>query len=263
MAAGVFLCDWFQNNSKLFTDVYGISGNNLYWPRKRWLHFSAVPESSIDPKAKGLWWKSTLLCYVTLYPCCLYRCSDPGVEISCWWRSNSPELWTVLFAGPEFKCCLFCKHVNGNNLETLSCFRKVIYFLYMCWWDIAVIKHRRGWAALSGPCDWTIAKDLYSSICWSKLQTFSLISKHRVKMWYIVAHGMKDAYPTDEKFRRQHRAVVPVELILHECVRKWGLIGSVFRFHSACPQTTTVCVRTHFWWLLLGTAVIFGANKSI
>lgn len=101
------------------------------------------------------------------------------------------------------------------------------------------------------------SEGFYSSICWSKLQSFSFISKNRVNLWYIWFSNVhvQEHTHTHTTWKRlillmkslDDNSELTVELILHERMRKWSLIGSVFRFHSVLAQTTTVCVRTHFW----------------
>lgn len=122
-------------------------------------------------------------------------------------HSSSTSSLTVLFAGPEFEC-LTCKHVNGNNTETFSCFRNFIFFLHAlmarCGYQTSAQMSATLWAV-----ELNNSEGFCSSICWSKLQSFSFISKSRVNLWYIWysnvhvqehTHSMKEAYPTNEKF---------------------------------------------------------------
>lgn len=152
---------------------------------------------------------------------------------------------------------------------TLSCFRNVNFLVfYMHWWHIVLIKHQRRWAALCGPSDWTIVRDLYSSICWSKLKSFSFISKNRVNMWYIwysdVAHSrththtlsVKDAYPTNEKFRWQLWAYCGADITwTHEkAVFDWISLQISFYLcsdnHGVCEDKLLIAVAwcsSYFW----------------
>lgn len=126
---------------------------------------------------------------------------------------------------------------------------------------------------------WTKGKDLYSRTWWSKLQTFSFISKkrdifgaqyvqeytyrHTCAAWKTLILLMKSSDDNTEQcwlWSWYYMNVWERDLWLDHWIMVWG---SLLIFPPVFAQTTTVCVRMQFWWLLLGAAVMFRVSESI